>query len=110
VTARGVLGSVLKVVVVCYAIALLGFIWLTKDLTFATLTHDPLFASYSIAVVVYVLGRFVLALFYRPTPDVSHRPTVSVVIPAFNEQEGIVGTIHRASRSTTPPSSSRSSW
>ncbi len=83
----------LKVVVVAYAAAILGFVWLTKDLTFATLARDPLFASYSIAVVIYVLGRFVLALFYRPVPDRGYRPTVSVIIPAFNEEEGIVGTI-----------------
>ncbi|MDQ3681133.1 MAG: glycosyltransferase family 2 protein [Actinomycetota bacterium] len=89
----GVLRGLLKVVIVCYAVVILGFVWLTKDLTFATLARDPLFASYSIAVVVYVLGRFLLALFYRPVPDRGFRPTVSIVIPAFNEEEGIIGTI-----------------
>ena len=84
---------VLKTVIVVYAVAILGFIWMTKDLTFASLARDPLFASYSIAVVLYVLGRFLLGFFYRPVPDRGHRPTVSVVIPAFNEEEGIVGTI-----------------
>ena len=87
------LRSLLKAVIVCYAVAILGFVWLTKDLTFATLSRDPLFASYSIAVVIYVLGRFVLALFYRSVPDQGFRPTVSIIIPAFNEEEGIVGTI-----------------
>ncbi len=87
------LRGVLKVAIVVYAAAILGFVWLTKDLTFATLARDPLFASYSIAVVVYVLGRFLLALFYRPVPDKGFRPTVSIVIPAFNEEEGIIGTI-----------------
>ncbi|MDQ3897446.1 MAG: glycosyltransferase family 2 protein, partial [Actinomycetota bacterium] len=89
----GLLRGLLKAVIVCYAVAILGFVWLTKDLTFATLTRDPLFASYSIAVVIYVLGRFVLALFYRPVPDRGYRPTVSIIIPAFNEEDGIVGTI-----------------
>nr|MDQ3643659.1 family 2 glycosyl transferase [Actinomycetota bacterium] len=87
-----VLRGVLKAAIIVYAAAILGFVWLTKDLTFATLARDPLFASYSIAVVIYVLGRFVLALFYRPIPDKGFRPTVSIVIPAFNEEEGIVGT------------------
>ncbi len=87
------LRGVLKVAIVVYAAAILGFVWLTKDLTFTTLARDPLFASYSIAVVIYVLGRFVLALFYRPVPDKGFRPTVSIVIPAFNEEEGIIGTI-----------------
>jgi hyaluronan synthase len=85
--------GVLRIVVVVYSVALLGFVWLTKDLTFATLQRDPLFAGYSIAVVIYVLGRFVAALFYRPVPDRGYRPTVSVIIPAFNEEDGIIGTI-----------------
>jgi hyaluronan synthase len=89
----GVLRGVLKAAIVLYAVLILGFVWLTKDLTFATLSRDPLFASYSIAVVIYVLGRFVLALFYRPVPDKGFRPTVSIIIPAFNEEEGIIGTI-----------------
>jgi hyaluronan synthase len=81
------------VAVAAYAVAILGFVWLTRDLTFATLSRDPLFASYSIAVVIYVLGRFFLALLYRPVPDRGYRPTVSVIVPAFNEEQGIVGTI-----------------
>jgi hyaluronan synthase len=90
---RRLLGGLLKVVVLIYAVAIVGFIWLTKDLTFATLQRDPVFASYTIAVVLYVIGRFVLALFYRPVPDTGFRPTVTVVIPAFNEEDGIIGTI-----------------
>jgi hyaluronan synthase len=87
------LSIVLKVLIALYAVAIFGFIWVTKDLTFASLTRDPLFAAYSIAVVFYVLGRFAIAAFYRPVPDLGHRPTVSIIIPAFNEEEGIIGTI-----------------
>lgn len=87
------LKTILRALVVVYGIAVLGFIWLTKDLTFATLTRDPIFAGYSITVVIYVLGRFVGALFYRPVPDVGYRPTVTVIVPAFNEEDGIIGTI-----------------
>jgi hyaluronan synthase len=87
------LKAILRVLVVVYGIAVLGFIWLTKDMTFTTLTRDPIFAGYSITVVIYVLGRFVGALFYRPVPDVGYRPTVTVIVPAFNEEDGIIGTI-----------------
>lgn len=87
------LRAALRVLIVCYAIGILGFVWLTKDLTFATLSRDPLFALYSIAVVIYVLGRFFMSFFYRSTPDRGHRPSVSVIIPAFNEEDGIIGTI-----------------
>src|SRR5687767_3786520 len=85
--------GILKAVIAVYGMAILGFVWLTKDLTFATLGKDPVFASYSLAVVLYVFGRFVLAMFYRSAPDRGYRPTVSVIIPAFNEEDGIIGTI-----------------
>lgn len=87
------LAWVARIGVVGYMALILGFIWLARDLTLATFTQDPVFAGYSIAVVTYVLGRFAIALLYRPKKDRGHRPTVSIVIPAFNEQDGIIGTI-----------------
>jgi hyaluronan synthase len=90
---RGPARLAVQLVAVVYAVAILWFVWLSRDLTFASLTRDPLFAWYSIAVVIYVLGRFAVALLYRPTPDRGYRPNVSVIIPAFNEEAGIVGTI-----------------
>ena len=90
---RRILHSALQATVCIYMALILGFVWLTRDLTFATLEQDPVFAIYSIAVVLYVLGRFITALFYRPVPDGGHRPTISVIIPAFNEAAGILSTI-----------------
>lgn len=101
------LRAVLKLAVAVYAVAILGFVWLTKDLTFATLTRDPLFASYSVAVVLYVLGRFALALFYRSVPDRGHRPTVSIIVPRSTRRTGSSPPSPRASPSTTRPRSSR---
>jgi hyaluronan synthase len=79
--------------ILVYAAVVLGFIWSVKDLTFGMLSEEPLFAGYSVAVGFYVLGRFVGALFYRSVPDVKYRPSVSVIVPAFNEEDGIIGTI-----------------
>ena len=76
-----------------YALAILGFVYLARDLTFASLATDPVFAGYSLAVVVYVLGRFLLALVYRARRDRGDRPSVSIIVPAFNEEAGILGTI-----------------
>jgi hyaluronan synthase len=88
-----ILRRLLQGVIAVYAAAILVFVWLTRDMTFATFTGDPIFAGYSIAVVLYVLGRFVGALFYRPVPDIGYRPSVSIIVPAFNEEDGIEGTI-----------------
>jgi hyaluronan synthase len=32
-------------------------------------------------------------LFYRPVPDRGYRPTISIIVPAFNEEDGIAATI-----------------
>jgi hyaluronan synthase len=90
---EGVARRLLQLVIAVYAVAILGFIWLTKDLTFATLAKDPVFAGYSVAVCFYVLGRFVVSALYRPVPDRGFRPSVSIIVPAFNEEDGIIGTI-----------------
>jgi hyaluronan synthase len=89
----GALRRFVQVVIIVYAAGIFGFVWLTKDLTLDTLTRDPLFAGYSIAVVIYILSRFVFALFYRKVPDRGYRPRVTIVIPAFNEEACIAGTV-----------------
>jgi hyaluronan synthase len=87
------LRRLLQTVILAYALGIVVFVWMVKDMTISMLSQEPLFAGYSIAVGLYVVGRFVGALFYRTVPDVKFRPTVSVIIPAFNEEDGIIGTI-----------------
>jgi hyaluronan synthase len=83
----------LRAVILLYAAAILYLLWQTKAITFAAIARDPLFAGYSIAVVVYLLSRFALSLFYRPVPDRGHRPTVTIVVPAFDEEDCIERTL-----------------
>ena len=46
--------------------------------------------SYSIFIIAYIFGRFGIAGLYKPLPrNNSFTPSVSVVIPAFNEEETI---------------------
>jgi hyaluronan synthase len=90
---RGFFAPVIKAIVVAYGLAILYFLWMTKDLTIASVRRDPLFAAYSVSVLCYLLARFVLSMFYRPTADTGFRPTISIVVPAFNEEDGIIATI-----------------
>lgn len=83
----------IQVVCIGYSAVLLYIIWLAKDLTIASVAGDPLFGGYSLLVTLYVLARFSLAPFYRPTPDTGHRPSCSIVIPAFNEEACIEATV-----------------
>jgi len=83
----------IQLVCLVYGVVLLYFIWLAKDLTFESIARDPLFGGYSVLVTAYVLTRFAIAPFYRPTPDTGFRPSCSIVIPAFNEEECIEATI-----------------
>lgn len=89
----GVIAPVVKTFVVVYAVAILYFLWMTKDLTIASVRRDPLFSAYSVAVLCYLLTRFALSMFYRPTADTGFRPTISIIVPAFNEEDGIIATI-----------------
>jgi hyaluronan synthase len=93
----------LRGTILFYAGAILVFAWSTKQLAFASLMHDPLFAGYSIAVVIYLMSRFVLALFYRPTPDRGYRPSVSIIVPAFNEERCIGRTLEACLGVEYPP-------
>lgn len=83
----------LQLVCLVYAVFLLFWIWLAKGLAVGLLLSDPVFYTYSLLVTVYCLARFFLAPFYRPTPDTGYRPTASIVIPAFNEEDCVGLTI-----------------
>jgi hyaluronan synthase len=76
-----------------YGAALLYWIWLAKDASLTLLLQDPVFYTYSIVITGYIVARFALAAFYRPTPDTGYRPSVSLIIPAFNEERCIEATL-----------------
>ena len=87
------LSMALRVACVAYAGLILMWVWVAKDFSVGQLVQDPVFYGYSLLVSAYVMARFLLAPFYRPTPDTGFRPSVSIVIPAFNEEDCIEATI-----------------
>ncbi len=76
-----------------YGAVLFYWVWLAKDVAIQQLLSDPIFYTYSLLVSIYVVTRFMLAPFYRPTPDTGYRPSATLVIPAFNEEDCIDATI-----------------
>ena len=54
-----------------------------------------LIAGYSIVAGLFVITRFLFAAFYRAPRDVGFEPTVTVLVPCFNEGEAIRKTIER---------------
>jgi hyaluronan synthase len=84
---------VIQLVCIAYSAVLLYIVWMAKDITIASIARDPVFGGYSALVTAYVVTRFAIAPFYRPTPDTGYRPSVAIVIPAFNEEGCIEATI-----------------
>lgn len=54
-----------------------------------------LVASYSAVAGLFVISRFIFAAFYRAPRDVGYEPTITVLVPCFNEGEAIGKTISR---------------
>lgn len=47
------------------------------------------FSIYGVLVIVYIISRFLFAYFYDTIPDNDYEPTVTFVVPAYNE-EGVI--------------------
>jgi hyaluronan synthase len=77
-----------------YLAALLGFLAITKGVYLPAFWRDPLFATYSLVVTVYLSSRFLLSLLYRPVRgDVAELPSITIVVPAMNEERAMASTI-----------------
>ena len=83
----------LRVSAAVYLLALVAALVLFKAIFIQTLFIDPLFAGYGLLVCGYILSRFLVSLFYRPAKDAGIRPSVAVVMPAFNEEEAIADSV-----------------
>ena len=57
-------------------------------------SNSVFFGIYSVAVVTYILSRFIFSLFYRSKPDAGIEPPIAIVMPAFNEEEAIAASLH----------------
>jgi len=61
-----------------------------------------LLAAYGFVVTPFMIFRLVSAYLYRPVLDRGFRPKVSVVVPCYNEKQGIVKTVNSILASDYP--------
>jgi hyaluronan synthase len=99
----GIVDRVLRVVAGVYLVALLAGAIAYHGLWFEAVGGNAVFAIYGLVVVSYIVGRFVLSVPYRPAPDVGLAPSVAIVMPAFNEQEVIAGSLRSLLELDYPP-------
>lgn len=66
--------------------------------------YNPMFQAYSLVFASYIAFRVVLCLFYRAPKDNGYTPTVSVIVPAMNEEHRIPETLAHCFNSRYPKS------
>jgi hyaluronan synthase len=85
---RGVCALYLAVIVT----AVLAY----KTMFIEIVIQDPWFGVYSVVVCAFIMSRFLFSLFYRPAPDPPGEPlepTIAIVMPAFNEEAAVAGSV-----------------
>lgn len=81
---------------VCVSIILLSVAIYFKFYNLRYFWYQPWVNLYSVTVGVFIMSRFLLAVFYMPPRDVGYEPTVAVVIACRNEADCIAKTINRS--------------
>jgi hyaluronan synthase len=61
-----------------------------------------LFRVYTILVTSYLVFIYICSYAYKPVPDLGYRPSVSIIIPAKNEEKAIQNCINHALDSNYP--------
>jgi hyaluronan synthase len=89
----GPLDRALRGISVLYLVVLLAAIIAYKAVFVGMLTVDPWFTLYGIVVCAYIVTRFMLSLFYSRRPTPGWKPRVAIVMPGFNEEAAIAGSL-----------------
>lgn len=80
---------------ICLSIILLALAVYFKFYNLRYFWYQPWINLYSVTVGVFIMSRFLLAIFYMPPRDVGYEPTVAVVVACRNEADCIEQTIDR---------------
>ncbi len=94
----------LRAVCALYLVVIVLAVITYKTIFIEMIVEDPYFGVYSVAVCLFILSRFLFSLFYRAAPDppVPLEPTIAIVMPAFNEEEAVAGSIRSLLASEYP--------
>ena len=84
-----ILDPLLRTIAFTYLVAIVVGVVVYKAAFIQMLTIDPFFAAYGLLVSGYIVSRFVISLFYRPSKPHGIEPHVAIVMPAFNEEAAI---------------------
>lgn len=86
------------------AVMLFTFISLIQILYVRTQdVYMSLLWFYTISMTIFIIFNYIYESKYKPIPDIGYRPTVSVIIPAKNEEDSICKTINAILDSNYPP-------
>lgn len=77
----------LKGIFIGLLVCIVVMVFLFKVASFENLKHDPMWAIYGLVITAFIFTRFLLAWFYRPTHGTGYRPTVAIIVPAYNEPD-----------------------
>ena len=80
-------GPALKAVFAGLLACIVVFVVLFKVASFENLKNDPMWAVYGLVITAFIFMRFLLAALYRPKHATGHRPTVAIIVPAYNEPD-----------------------
>ncbi|HEX7096740.1 MAG TPA: glycosyltransferase family 2 protein [Acidimicrobiales bacterium] len=89
---RKVERSIIFGIFLAISVAIIAF----KAATMPGVSDSIFWGTYSVLVTAFLLSRFVLGALYRPNSlprDPSYRPSVTVIVPAMNEEDGIGATL-----------------
>ena len=96
------LWRVLRVVAVSIVIVSVALVLTIKWQNIRFFWFDPVMFAYSLLVGFYLLTRFLFAAFYRPAPPRSELPSISVIIPVYNEEKYIGRCLQNVMESNYP--------
>lgn len=75
----------LKVIFIGLLVCTAVFVVLFKIASVHNLKSDPMWAVYGLVITAFIAARFVLAWCYRPKHGTGYRPSVAIIVPAYNE-------------------------